>query len=94
MLIVPLLDLPAQTIQISLGGQQCNISLRTLGTSLYCDLYVGSKLIIVGVLCLHNTLIVRDAYLGFIGDLCFYDTQGSSDPVSPGLGTRYELWYV
>lgn len=94
MLIVPLLDLPAQTVSISLGGQQCSINLRTLGGSLYCDLYVGTTLIIAGVLCLNSNRIVRNTYLGFIGDLSFYDTQGTSDPVSPGLDTRYELWYI
>lgn len=93
-MIVPLLDLPAQTVSIALGGQQCTINLRTSNGSLYCDLYVGSTLIIAGVLCLNLNPIVIDAYLGFIGDLSFYDTQGTSDPVSPGLGTRYELWYI
>ena len=34
------------------------------------------------------------SYLGFVGDLMFSDTQGTSDPSSPGLGTRYLLMYI
>jgi hypothetical protein len=37
---------------------------------------------------------VRSAYLGFVGDLCFFDTQGTEDPTSPGLGTRYLFVYL
>jgi hypothetical protein len=37
---------------------------------------------------------VRSLWLGFSGDLMFSDTQGSSDPSSPGLGTRYLLFYL
>lgn len=62
--------------------------------ALYLDLYVNDALIIGGVLCLNANVIVRDAYLGFTGDLAFYDTQGTSDPVSTGLGGRYVLMYL
>lgn len=46
----------------------------------FLDLYVNDALIIGGVLCLNGTKIVRDAYLGFIGDLAFIDLQGDADP--------------
>lgn len=59
----------------------------------FLDLYVNDALIIAGVLCLNETLIVRDAYLGFLGDLVFVDTQGSDDPTIDGLGTRFLLTY-
>jgi hypothetical protein len=36
---------------------------------------------------------VRDEYLGFIGDLAFFDTQGMTDPDWTGLGSRYILGY-
>jgi len=45
------------------------------------------------VLALNLNVIVRSVYFGFIGDLAFYDTQGTSDPVSTGLGSRYVLEY-
>ena len=44
--------------------------------------------------CEDRNRIVRDLYLGFVGDLCFMDTQGTTDPVSPGLGLRYVLVYL
>lgn len=59
----------------------------------FVDLYVNDGLIIAGVLALNQTLIVRDAYLGFIGDLIFWDTQGESDPTIDGLGARFLLTY-
>jgi hypothetical protein len=38
--------------------------------------------------------MVRETYLGFIGDLSFTDTQGTSDPVYTGLGSRFVLLYL
>jgi hypothetical protein len=61
---------------------------------LFCDLSVNNVLIIGGVLCFNLNRIVRDLYLGFVGDLMFSDTQGTSDPLSPGLGSRYQLFYL
>lgn len=94
MQIVPIIDAYAQTLTITLGGQSCRIDLRTRSTGLYCDLYVNDELIIGGVACRNLTKIVIDSYLGFVGDLMFSDTQVSDDPSSPGLGTRYLLFYV
>ena len=45
------------------------------------------------MLCLNLVGLVRSAYLGFIGQLAFFDTQGTSDPDYSGLGTRYQLVY-
>jgi len=46
----------------------------------FLDLYVDYVLIIGGVLVLNNVLIVRDSYLGFVGDLAVFDTEGEDDP--------------
>jgi hypothetical protein len=92
--IVPIIDAFAQTLTITLGGQSCRIDIKTRTTGLYCDLYVNDTLIIGGVVCRNLTRIVIDAYLGFIGDLMFSDTQGESDPSSPGLGSRFLLFYT
>lgn len=43
----------------------------------YVDLYVNDVLIIGGVVALHGNAIVRDAYLGFIGDIAIYDMMPS-----------------
>ena len=94
MQIVPIIDAAAQTLTITLGGQSCRIDLKTRSTGLYCDLYVNDTLIIGGVICRNLARIVISSYLGFVGDLMFSDTQGTSDPSSPGLGTRYLLMYI
>lgn len=57
-------------------------------------MYVSGNLIIAGVICQDRNRIVRDLYLGFIGDLCFIDIQGTSDPIYTGLGDRYVLCYL
>ena len=38
--------------------------------------------------------IVRDTYLGFLGDLAFFDLQGEDDPYYTGLGDRWVLGYL
>lgn len=95
MLIVPLQDQASQTLNVNLAGQACTISVYckdAYGT--FLDLSVNGSPIVVGVICQNKNRIVRDAYLGFVGDLGFLDTQGSDDPVSPGLGARFVLCYL
>lgn len=94
MLIVPLQATPNQTLNVVLANQPCTIHIFQTATGLYVDLYVNSVVIISGVICLDTVRIVRDAYLGFIGDLAFFDTQGSDDPVYTGLGARWILAYL
>ncbi len=102
MLVVPLQPLASQIVNTSLSGQACTINVYQLSTGLYTDLYVNNFLIIGGVICEDRNVIVRNSYLGFIGDLAFFDTQGSiiggiqsySDPSYTGLGTRFLLVYL
>jgi len=101
MQIIPIADVYSQTLSVQLAGQNCAINLYQKSTGFYADLYVNGALILGGVICQNLNRIVRSLYLGFIGDLCFYDTQGTatvpstgSDPSSPGLGTRYLLLYL
>jgi hypothetical protein len=98
MLQIPLQATPSQTIQVSLNTQNCTINVYQKFWGLFCDLYVGSNLIIGGVLCLNQNYIVRSLYLGFSGDLAFYDTQpsivaGPSDPSYGGLASRFAFIY-
>jgi hypothetical protein len=37
--------------------------------------------------------IVQNSYFGFVGDIAIEDTQGNTDPMIAGLGTRYALTY-
>ena len=47
----------------------------------FVDLYTdsGATLIVGGVYVRHGSLIVRDTYLGFSGDLAVYDTSGAGE---------------
>lgn len=94
MQIIPIKDTPSQTLQANLNNQLCRIDLLTKRRGLFCNLYINDELIIGGVYCLDRNLIVRDGYLGFSGDLCFVDTQGTDKPSSPGLGSRFQFCYL
>ena len=96
--IIPLNALASQTVQAQLAGQACTINVYQKSTGLYVDLLVNNVLIIGGVIGQNLNRIVRDSYLGFIGDLCFIDNQGSTNPYYTGLGptasSRYNLLYL
>jgi hypothetical protein len=94
MMVIPISDVPAQTFNLSLGGQSCTIRIAQKTTGLFLDLLISNTLTIGGVLCLDRTRIVRDSYFGFNGDLFFVDTQGNSDPYYSELGDRYILVYA
>jgi hypothetical protein len=47
-----------------------------------------------GVICQNWNRIIRSAYLGFVGDFAFWDTQGSNDPTFGGFGSRFLLFYL
>ena len=91
---IPITDAPSQTLSAVLAGQSCNVKIHTRQESLYLDLYVNNVLILAGAAGRDRVLIVRDTYLGLVGDLMFIDTLGSSDPSYPGLGSRYTLLYI
>lgn len=92
--IVPLNANPNQIVTVGLGNQTCQIAVRQTSKGLFLSLYVNNTLIIGGVICQNLNRIVRDLYLGFAGDLVFYDTQGTSDPDYTGLGARFLLVYL
>lgn len=94
MLMVPLQAVPSQTVSVQLGAQSCQIEVSQKGASLFTNLYVDNALIIGGVIGRNRVRMVRDVYLGFLGDLIFLDTQGSEDPQHAGLGDRYLLMYL
>lgn len=109
MQVVPLNAVPAQTQQITLNGQPCQISVYTKSgyaysdvpeftvpnTNLYFDLTVGGVTITTTAIGLNAVRLLRNReYLGFAGDFMFIDTEGSADPVYTGLGTRWLLLYL
>ncbi|MHB8283477.1 MAG: phage baseplate plug family protein [Caulobacteraceae bacterium] len=91
---VPLQALAAQIVTVQLGSQTTQLTIRQMASGLYVDVYVNNMLIVGGVLALQANLIVRDAYLGFVGDLAFFDTEGADDPYYTGLGSRWVLMYL
>ena len=93
MQLVPLQALANQTVSVQLTGQSCTLNVYQKSTGLFMDVLVNDVLIIGGVLCENLNRIVRSAYLGFIGDFAFVDTQGSLDPYYASIGTRFYLLY-
>ena len=94
MLAIPLQPGNNQSVSVLLGGQQCRINVYEKSTGVYLDLYVNGMVVAVSVLCLNNVPMMSDQYLGFVGTLMFYDTQGTADPVASGFGSRYQLQYL
>jgi hypothetical protein len=94
MQLVPLQSVPSQTLNIALGGQSVTLNIYQKSFGLFVDVLVNNAIVIAGVLCENANRIVRSAYLGFAGDFIFIDTQGSSDPISTGLGSQYQLAYL
>jgi hypothetical protein len=90
---IPLQAIPNQTMQVQLGGQACTLNVFQFAYGLFATLLVGAEQIVVSQPCQNGNRLVRDAYLGFSGDLAVVDTQGTSDPVYTGLGTRWQMVY-
>ena len=94
MLVVPLQTLTNQTLQVQLNGQACTLNIFQYAYGLFASLAVGATPIINSAPCENLVRLVRDAYLGFISDLVFIDTQGSENPNYTELGTRWLLIYL
>ena len=86
---------PNQTVTVLLAGQLTQLNIYTMSDGLlYMDVLLNNVVIVSGVLCLNNNLIVRSISSGFLGDFIFTDTQGNTDPYYTGLGTRFQLLYL
>lgn len=94
MLTIPLQAIPSQVVNATLGGQSCQIAVYQRSTGLFCDVSAAGVQVIGGVVCQNMNRIVRDRYRGFLGDVLFIDTQGSSDPDYTGLGGRFAFVYL
>lgn len=91
---IPLQAAPSQTLSIVLGGQNCQIAVYQKSTGIYVDVAVNGSPVSVGVLAHDTVPLVPTTYLGFIGNLIFTDTLGTSDPSYAGLGAQYQLLYL
>jgi len=96
---IPLRAVPSQTFSVQLGLQSCQINVYQRFYGVFLDLYSDNVLIVGGVQCENLNRIVRSKYLGFDGDLIFYDQQTDdkglgTDLVYTGFGDRYLLLYL
>jgi hypothetical protein len=94
MQVIPLNTASAQILNVQLARQSCRLKVYQKTFGLYVDLYVNDVLIMAGQAAHNLVKLVRDAYLGFAGDLVFFDTSGNADPTHDGLGSRYVLLYL
>lgn len=83
-----------QTLQVQLGSQPVTLNIYQQTYQLAMDVLVAGSLIASCIPCQNLNRIVRYAYLGFIGDFIWFDTQGTEDPVYYGLGSRWQLLYL
>lgn len=94
MMTIPLQGVPSQSLSVVLGGQSCQINVYQRATGLFLDLFVNNAPIILAALCLDRVRLVRTTYQGFVGDLAFADSLGTSDPSYEGLDGRFQLLYL
>jgi hypothetical protein len=89
---IPLSAAPSQSFETQLApDRKALITLRWLGEKLYFTL----DGVATNRVCRDRARLLVDAqYHEFGGDFMFVDTQGFSDPVWPGLGSRYLLVYL
>ena len=104
--IVPLAPTPSQTVSVVLEGQfvTLNVYQQAPGLwgydspappALYMDVIVAGAFIVAGVLCLNLNRIVRDLYLGLLGDFVWIDNTGAgADPIYSGIGSQFSLAYL
>ena len=98
MLLIPTQPLASQTINALISNQATTLNIYQKGNNpaswaLFMDVLVNDALLLGGVICQNLNVIIRDAYFGYQGDFAWFDTQGVTDPVYTGLGTRYQLWW-
>lgn len=92
--IIPLDAISTQTFSVTLGTQNCQITIDTRSTwGVFVSVWVDSQAIVQSSLARNRVGIVRYAYTGFSGELYFVDLQGSDDPDYAEFGTRFVLVY-
>ncbi|MEX3614580.1 MAG: hypothetical protein VB141_12705 [Burkholderia gladioli] len=94
MLSIPLQATPSQTLNVVLAGQNCRIDVFRKTTGTFLSLAINDRAILSTVLCRDRVRLVREKYLGFVGDLSFIDMQGQADLVFGRFGSRFVLVYL
>ena len=91
---IPLQSISSQQLLVTLDGQQCAISVYVKTQCMFFDLAVNGTQVAYAVQCKNLVSLVPTSYLGFSGWLTLVDTQGSSDPIYTGLGSRWIMLYM
>ena len=91
--IIPVNSIASQSFNVQLGTQNCVINLYQKNTGLFFDLNLNGTQIVNSMICLNLVGLVRESYLGFTGQLFFFDTSCQTDPVYTGLNSKYLLVY-
>jgi hypothetical protein len=94
MQIIPVQALANQSLQAQLNGQAVTLNVLQTAYAMLVTVTLGTQIIAASVIAQNLNRIVRYAYTGFLGDFVFVDTQGTSDPVYTGLGSRFLLVYL
>lgn len=92
-LVIPLAPEKAQTVTTTIADQRIRLHVYQKAFGVFVDVYVNDQLILGGVLARNMVRLIRSTYLGFVGDLVFFDTQGNAAPSYEGLGDRFVLLY-
>lgn len=90
---IPLQPVPAQSLKVKLGAQNCQIRVYYRFGSTYMDLTAGGVVVVTGVICRDRQNVVQIAQNAFSGALLFVDMLGQSDPLYSGFGERWRLFY-
>ena len=94
MVEIPLQPIPAQEVQVILGGQNCTLSVYWRWGKLYADLLVDSEPIFTGAVCQNLQWVNQSPSPVFSGGLIFVDSLGREAPRWDGLGSRWSLLYL
>lgn len=91
---IALQPVPSQQLQIVLAGQNCQIAVYQKTQGIFVDVNANGADVSTGIIARDAVPLVPTAYLGFVGNLLFTDTQGFDDPNYEGLGSRFQLVYL
>lgn len=91
--VIPVQALANQAFACVLDNQLAQITLTTTDYGLFADVLYNGVPVANARSCLDRTDINPARYLGMPQALTFVDTQGATDPVYTGFGTRYLLLY-
>lgn len=95
---IPLSQIPSQSFNIVLDGQNCTVGLDWRQTRLYLDLEVEDALVCQGAICQNLASVIWSPSHNFKGSLHFLDLEGQQPPHWEELHTgeqgRFVLLYI